>query len=356
MQSTSPTSEHGWLRERLLAMRLGSLRKGHYTRFRDVVVPVHDGTTVQADHVIVSKFGVFVVETRGLRGVISGDENDPMWVQRFFRKSLSFPNTLRENRRRARHLAEYLGLPYDVFHPVVIFTGCSFQKDMPANVFADSGYVEYIRSFHEEVLSPSDVERVGGELRELKKRPASAFTPPIVSAAAEFDPPGPTAAAEKKLRDDLRAALAVAPSRRLVEAPPPEKPPGSLALKLAVAALCLLFLLVVALFALSFYLEMPPATPPPPVVTRPPATPARLRASDVLSAPTPPVLQLDTASLNAPTPPASPTPTPGITVIPLEDEAAERGKVRAFSATVDGMDVRDAAKPPPPTPKPKGNR
>lgn len=48
-----------------------ALPKSTYTPFHDVTLPTPDGTT-QIDHIFVSRFGVFVVETKNMGGWIFG--------------------------------------------------------------------------------------------------------------------------------------------------------------------------------------------------------------------------------------------------------------------------------------------
>ncbi len=43
------------------------LDKQHYTLFKNVTLPTEDGTT-QIDHIIVSRYGVFVIETKNMKG------------------------------------------------------------------------------------------------------------------------------------------------------------------------------------------------------------------------------------------------------------------------------------------------
>ena len=47
------------------------LDKHIYTLFKNVTLPTEDGTT-QIDHVIVSRYGVFVIETKNMKGWIFG--------------------------------------------------------------------------------------------------------------------------------------------------------------------------------------------------------------------------------------------------------------------------------------------
>jgi hypothetical protein len=52
-----------------------------YHLIRNVTLPTADGTT-QLDHILVSQFGIFVVETKNMRGWIFGAADQSMWTQK----------------------------------------------------------------------------------------------------------------------------------------------------------------------------------------------------------------------------------------------------------------------------------
>ena len=51
-----------------------------YIPIHNVTLPTADGTT-QIDHIFVSEYGVFVVETKNMKGCIFGTENQAQWTQ-----------------------------------------------------------------------------------------------------------------------------------------------------------------------------------------------------------------------------------------------------------------------------------
>ena len=58
-----------------LVMLAGDLRlpEDKYCKLHNVILPTPDGTT-QIDHIIVSQFGIFVLETKNMKGWIFGGE------------------------------------------------------------------------------------------------------------------------------------------------------------------------------------------------------------------------------------------------------------------------------------------
>jgi hypothetical protein len=59
-----------------------------YIDLNNVTIPTTNGTT-QIDHVIVSRYGIFVVETKNMQGWIFGSEKSPQWTQSIFGKSIN---------------------------------------------------------------------------------------------------------------------------------------------------------------------------------------------------------------------------------------------------------------------------
>ncbi|WP_018137580.1 MULTISPECIES: nuclease-related domain-containing protein [unclassified Thioalkalivibrio] len=148
----------GWLGELWVRLILAVGLDGKSGRVvHDVMLQTADGTT-QIDHVLVSRFGVFVIETKNMRGWIFGSERQAQWTQKIYRRSLRFQNPLRQNYRHERAVAEALGVDPEQIHSVVVFVGGStFKTRMPDNVVHGLGLVSYIRSFRDEVWSEDEV-------------------------------------------------------------------------------------------------------------------------------------------------------------------------------------------------------
>lgn len=136
------------------------LDKSRYHLIKNVTLPTEDGTT-QIDHVLVSEFGVFVVETKNMKGWIFGSPHQRFWTQKIFRSNYTFQNPLHQNYKHVKTLQALLGLGNHQMHSVVVFVGDSRLKTaMPENVTRGLGYVRYIKSKTELVLSPEQVAEV----------------------------------------------------------------------------------------------------------------------------------------------------------------------------------------------------
>jgi hypothetical protein len=138
-----------------VALDIATLDRTLYHAVHNVTVKVDDGTT-QIDHVVISKYGIFVVETKNYSGWIFGKEREAKWTRSTNGKSDSFQNPIRQNIRHIKSLSELLGVDEYLFHSVIAFCGdAEFKSPMPANVLT-TGYADFIRS--KQIALFSDVE------------------------------------------------------------------------------------------------------------------------------------------------------------------------------------------------------
>ena len=146
-----------------------------YHVLNDVYLPIDDGSTTQIDHVVVSPFGVFVIETKTYKGWIFGNPRDAQWTQVLHRRKSRFQNPLRQNYLHLQRLVRLMGLRTDVVHSVVAFSGeATFKTKLPPEVMHFADVADYILSFKTEMIPPGDVEGiVVGIVRQDAAIPAS---------------------------------------------------------------------------------------------------------------------------------------------------------------------------------------
>lgn len=142
-----------------------------YHSINNVTLPTSDGTT-QIDHIFVSRFGVFVIETKNMKGWIFGAEHQAQWTQKIFKKSFRFQNPLRQNYKHVKALEALLEIPADAIHSVIVFTGEStFKTPMPDNVCRGVGYISYIKSFRTPVFSEREVQKIVAHIQSGRLEP-----------------------------------------------------------------------------------------------------------------------------------------------------------------------------------------
>ena len=135
-----------------------------YHSLNNVTIPTSNGTT-QIDHVIVSRHGIFVVESKNMAGWIFGDPGQARWTQSLYGKKFSFQNPLRQNYRHIKSLQEFLGVEESRLISIVMFWGdCEFKTKMPENVMC-GGYISYIKRFSGILFSAEEVAAIVDALK-----------------------------------------------------------------------------------------------------------------------------------------------------------------------------------------------
>jgi len=72
------------------------LDKQTYRRLHNATLDTPDGT-MQIDHVFLSPYGIFVLETKNMSGWIFGSEKQAHWAQTLYKHTFKFQNPLRQN-------------------------------------------------------------------------------------------------------------------------------------------------------------------------------------------------------------------------------------------------------------------
>ncbi|MCK9490745.1 MAG: NERD domain-containing protein [Sulfurimonas sp.] len=144
------------------------LDENKYKVLKDVTVETEDGTT-QIDHIIVSQYGIFVIETKNMKGWIFGDEHQKTWTQTIYKNKNKFQNPLHQNYKHVKAIESMLGIDINKIFSLVVFVGDStFKTDMPHNVVYAGGMLKYINSKNKIVFSSIEVNRLVREIESNK--------------------------------------------------------------------------------------------------------------------------------------------------------------------------------------------
>ena len=136
-----------------------------YHLMNHITLQVHDGTT-QVDHILVSRFGVFVIETKDYRGWLFAHESQAKWTQVLFHWKFRFQNPILQNRRHVTAVQRLLDfLPPEAVKSAVVFLGdAEFKTDIPRGVFRLPEFIGFVRGQVEEVMSQNRVQFCVGRL------------------------------------------------------------------------------------------------------------------------------------------------------------------------------------------------
>ena len=100
---------------------LATLPKEEYQVINDIIIPSKYGTT-QIDHVVVSIYGIFVIETKNYKGLIYGGEDAETWTKNMWGNKYSLRNPLKQNYGHVKSLQAILNIPKEMFIPIVVFS------------------------------------------------------------------------------------------------------------------------------------------------------------------------------------------------------------------------------------------
>ncbi|WP_261869802.1 nuclease-related domain-containing protein [Psychrobacter sp. JCM 18901] len=139
------------------------LEKDVYHRLNGITLPRANGGSTQIDHIIVSVYGIFVIETKNYKGWIYGSENQRQWTQSFPNGSkFKFQNPLLQNYLHIKTLADLLGLELSYFHSMIAFIGeCELKTrdELPEHVLT-SGMVSYVKKKQDKLLTEDEVTSI----------------------------------------------------------------------------------------------------------------------------------------------------------------------------------------------------
>lgn len=160
----------GKVGEKRVATKLDKLPDDKYRVLNDVMIRTPKGTS-QIDHVVVSIYGIFVIETKYYNGWIFGGEHSEYWTQNIYGEKNSFYNPILQNGGHVRvlrkTLQEFGDLP---FFPIVTF---SEQADLKINVSEAcviywSQILPTIRRYSKERLTMKQVNEIYNFLDKIK--------------------------------------------------------------------------------------------------------------------------------------------------------------------------------------------
>ncbi|MBR5592196.1 MAG: NERD domain-containing protein [Kiritimatiellae bacterium] len=146
------------------------LPESGYELFSDVMLQDKRGTT-QIDHVVVSRFGIFVIEAKGISGKLYASSETKYRTWKVYRngRGYTFQNPYLQNYRHRCALSEVLDVPLDALHDVIFFPHEDLVLATPEKVAASfvtgrRKLAEYILSFKEQRFTAEEVARLAAIL------------------------------------------------------------------------------------------------------------------------------------------------------------------------------------------------
>ena len=120
--SLTRNTRRGQRGELFVATILKRLPKDEYHVLNDLMIENNGYGTTQIDHIVLSIYGIFVIETKNYSGSIYGGERSEEWTKNVYGNKYSFRNPIRQNYGHIKALSNKLGVDEKYFIPIVVFT------------------------------------------------------------------------------------------------------------------------------------------------------------------------------------------------------------------------------------------
>ena len=144
----------GILGERTVARFLSRLDSKKYKIINNLMIET-EGNTTQIDHLVISNFGIFIIETKNYYGWITGDDYSDYWILTIAKYERKIINPVRQNYGHVQVLKnllkDYPNIPY---YPIVVFTKRSiFNVKSSTDVVYNTDLVNTIKKYQIEAIS-----------------------------------------------------------------------------------------------------------------------------------------------------------------------------------------------------------
>lgn len=150
---------------------LSRLDENNYKIYHDLYVPTEGNKTTQVDHVVVSPFGIFVIETKAYNGWIFGNEKSKYWTQVIYKRKEKLFNPIWQNAGHIKALENYLGIDKQLFTSIIAFSNQStfkFKEEFKrASVIHFNSLYKTIKAHDSVIVDDSLIKSIHSKLNKL---------------------------------------------------------------------------------------------------------------------------------------------------------------------------------------------
>lgn len=179
----------GFIGETIVASELNRLQCEDYIILNDVLISADRGSS-QIDHVVISIYGIFVIETKNYKGWIHGNEQSEYWTQSIYRKKTKFRNPIKQNWAHIYALKKALsGFEQVNYHSIVVFAGSAKLKNVSSQVpvIYDYEIVQTIMGYRRTpTLSLAQVNAIADKLKSIMLQDKESHINQVKTHAKDF--------------------------------------------------------------------------------------------------------------------------------------------------------------------------
>lgn len=127
-----------------------------YKIINDVMIRTSDGRTHQIDHLVISKYGIFVIETKQYNGYLIGNDYDKKWQFKTYRKTYYINNPVHQNYGHIQALKEVLNIEEEKLIPIVCISSNAKLRINSNVVVRITKLLNKIKSYNNQIIYNED--------------------------------------------------------------------------------------------------------------------------------------------------------------------------------------------------------
>ena len=146
----------GWFGEHWTKQALKKLPKNEYKILNNVFIETN-GITHQIDHVVVSSYGIFSIETKQYNGFITGNKYDKNWIRHAGKNKYYYTNPIRQNYGHVKALSELLNIDESkIFNDVCIPSKATLKVEHDGELVRYDTLADKVLSYKEIMIKNVD--------------------------------------------------------------------------------------------------------------------------------------------------------------------------------------------------------
>jgi DNA-directed RNA polymerase subunit M/transcription elongation factor TFIIS len=149
----------GFMGEFWVKLELGKLPKDKYIVLNDIMLKDEKGTH-QIDHLVLSKYGIFVIEMKNYYGLIKGKEFDNKWCQYLGKNRSYFINPIHQNYGHIKSLSSLLELDDKSFISIICFSNQAKVDVRCSSIVTQVDYLKNEILKCKELLVEDDIKKL----------------------------------------------------------------------------------------------------------------------------------------------------------------------------------------------------
>lgn len=165
----SDLKDAGTMGENEVARLLNQLPMSKYKVIHNLLLFTKKGSS-QIDHVVISIYGIFVIETKNYQGEILGKESSKEWIQQLHGNTYPFLNPIYQNNGHIIAIKNVLDKKNLPFISIITFSDrAKLNVDTKTSVVYYNDLLKIIKGYQEKVLSQKEVQLIKKELTRKNK-------------------------------------------------------------------------------------------------------------------------------------------------------------------------------------------